>query len=321
MDKLTGRLVIPFLRLIRWPNILIVVFTQVLVMFAIIGRLYERAGTLPAMDVLLFSGLVFTTVLIAMAGYIINDSFDLRTDRINKPDGLIIGKYLSGRKVIRLYYMLNGLAILTGFVLSLKVGSYRLGLIFPMMILLLWFYSERYKQTVLAGNFIVSFMSASVVLIVWLFEFFALRLQPDKFITVYTQLTVINRILLAYALFAFLLTMVRELIKDAEDIEGDAVAGYYTLPVKYGVRFSKILAVVFLVLTIALLVFSCLKLFALALPVVMAYFAVITGFPLMFLIYKVIGAESKSDFHRISGMLKLIMLLGLSGMFLLAFYL
>lgn len=321
MDKLTGQHIIPFLRLIRWPNILIVVFTQVLVMFAIIGKLYERAGTLPALDVLLFSGLVFATVLIAMAGYIINDYFDLRTDRINKPDRLIIGKYLNGRKVIRLYYLLNGLAIVTGFVLSLKVGSYRLGLIFPMMILLLWFYSERYKQTALAGNFIVSFMSASVVLIVWLFEFFALRLQPDKFITVYTQLTVINRVLLAYAMFAFLLTMARELVKDAEDMEGDAATGCLTLPVKYGVRFSKILAVVFLVLTLVLLAFSCLKLFVLALPVVMAYFAIVIGFPLMLLIYKVMGSETKTDFHRISGLLKLVMLLGLSGMLILAFYL
>ncbi|NTW26501.1 MAG: UbiA family prenyltransferase [Lentimicrobium sp.] len=321
MDNLTGRFIIPFLRLIRWPNILIIILTQFLVMFAIIGRIYARSGTAPAMDIFLFSGLVFTTVLIAMAGYIINDLFDIRTDRINKPDALIVGKYLKGRKVVRLYYLLNGLAIVIGFLLSWKVGSYRLGLVFPMMILLLWFYSERFKQTILAGNLIVSFMTASVVLIVWLFEFFALRLQPDKFITVYTQLTVINRILPAFALFAFLLTMVRELIKDAEDVEGDATTGCSTLPVKYGVKFSKILAVVFLVLTLVLVVLSCLKLASMAMQAVLVYFAIIIGVPVVFLIYKVIRTESKSDFHRISGMLKLVMLLGLSGMLLLAFYL
>lgn len=319
MENLTGRFIIPFLRLIRWPNILIVILTQFLVMFAIIGRIYARSGTTPALDLFHFSGLVLTTVLIAMAGYIINDLFDIRTDRINKPNALIVGKYLKGRKVVRIYYVLNGLAIVSGFLLSWKVGSYRLGLIFPMMILLLWFYSEWFKQTILAGNFIVSFMTASVVLIVWLFEFFALRLQPDKFITVYTQLSLVNHILLAYALFAFLLTMVRELIKDAEDMDGDATTGCITFPVKYGIKLSKILAVVFLLLTLGLVIFSCIKLAAMAMPALLFYFALIIAGSVLFLIYKIIMSESKPDFHRVSALLKLVMLLGLSGMFLLAF--
>jgi 4-hydroxybenzoate polyprenyltransferase len=312
---------LPLLRLIRWPNLLIVILTQCMIMYVIIGRIYSHSGITPAFGLVPFITLIFTTVLIAAAGYIINDYFDVRTDRINKPESVVVGKYLPRRKAIILHIILNGVAIITGFFIAWKVGSFRLGLIFPLMTMMLWFYSERYKRTILTGNFSVAFMTAMVVLVVWLFEFFALRLQPDKFMAVYTQLGMINRIVFSYTFFAFLLTLVREIIKDAEDVEGDATTGCRTLPVIHGLRYSKILAAAFLALTLILVFACCIKLYLFAMPVPSLYFGTLVCLPIIYLLYKVLNATGKTDFHHISNLIKITMLAGILGMVLLAIYL
>ncbi|MFH1120686.1 MAG: geranylgeranylglycerol-phosphate geranylgeranyltransferase [Bacteroidota bacterium] len=321
MEYKTGFHMIHLLRLIRWPNLVIVMITQCMVMYLIIGRVYAHSGISPAMEILPFLALVLTTVIIAAAGYIINDYFDIRTDRINKPDAVVVGKYLPRRKAIKLHIILNSIAIAAGFIISWKVGSFRLGIIFPLMITLLWFYSERYKRTILTGNLSVALMTAMVVLVVWLFEFFALKSDPAKFMAVYTMLGLINRIVLSYSLFAFLLTMIREIIKDAEDIEGDASTGCRTLPVVYGIRSSGNLASTLLLIASLLVVAGCIYLFNHAMPVPSAYFGLVVCLPMLYILFKAFRAESKADFHKISKLIKLIMLAGILGMMLLAIYL
>ncbi|MBK6966798.1 MAG: UbiA family prenyltransferase [Bacteroidales bacterium] len=115
-------------------------------MYALIGRVYAGTGIEPALGSLLFFILVSVTALIAAAGYIINDYFDIRTDRINKPGSVVVGKYIPRRIAIKLHIIFNSVAIAAGFFLSIRVGSFRLWLIFPLMTILLWFYSERYKR-------------------------------------------------------------------------------------------------------------------------------------------------------------------------------
>ncbi|MHC1776317.1 MAG: geranylgeranylglycerol-phosphate geranylgeranyltransferase [Lentimicrobium sp.] len=321
MQNKSGRLFIPFLRLIRWPNLIIVIITQGLVMYALIGRTYAAAGIEPALDPLLFFILVSVTVIIAAAGYIINDYFDLRTDRINKPRSVVIGRFFPRRIAIKLHIIFNSIAIAAGFYLSLKIGSFRLWLIFPLMTILLWFYSERYKRKVLSGNLAVAFMSAMVVIVVWLFEFFALRQQPDKFMTVYTQLGLISRVVLTYAVFAFLLTLVREVVKDAEDVEGDAAIGCRTLPVVFGIRYSGNLAIGLLIVTLLLTFTACWFLIESSGIVPAAWFLLFVAVPVIYVIFKVKGAVVKAHFHRISNLLKLIMLSGIAGLVVLSFYL
>jgi 4-hydroxybenzoate polyprenyltransferase len=321
MQNKFGRLAKPFLHLIRWPNIVIVILTQSLVMYALIGRVYAGAGIEPALRPLLFFILVSVTALIAAAGYIINDYFDIRTDRINKPGSVVVGKFIPRRIAIKLHIIFNSVAIAAGLYLSIKVGSFRLWLIFPMMTILLWFYSERYKRKVLSGNLAVAFMSAMVVVVVWLFEFFALRQQPDKFMTVYTQIGLISRVVFTYALFAFLLSFVRELIKDAEDVEGDAITGCQTLPVVYGIRYSGNLAFVLLIVTLLLSLAGSFFLYKTSRLVPAFYFLIVVAVPVLFLAIQVAGARAKEQFHSISNLLKLLMLSGIVGLFILSFYL
>ncbi len=319
-NRFVGR-IYPFLRLIRWPNLLIIILTQCLVMFALLGRVYAGTGIGPALGPWLFFVLAAVTVIIAAAGYIINDYFDLRTDRINKPETVVIGKYFSRRMAIRLHFIFNGIAIAAGFYLSFSVGSYRLWFIFPMMTILLWFYSERYKSRILSGNIAVAFMSAMVVIVVWLFEFFALRQQPDKFMTVYTQLGMINRVVLTYALFAFLLTFVREVVKDAEDVEGDAATGCRTLPVAFGTGYSRILAISLLILTLLLTLTGCWFLFETSRLVPAVYFLILVAAPVVYLIFRVAAARIKDHYHKVSNMIKLIMLSGIVGLLILSLFL
>jgi len=313
--------VIHYLRLIRWPNIVIIILTQVLIRYAVIGVIYTHSGIDLALNNLLFSLLVLTTVIIASAGYIINDYFDMRTDRINKPISLVVGRYVGRRSAIKFHMVLNGLAILMGFYISWQVGSFRLGLIFPMITLLLWLYSERYKRMVLVGNLAVAFLSALVILIVWLFEFFALRLEPDQISLVYTDLWLISQIVGAYAVFAFLLSMVREIVKDVQDISGDSQTGCRTLPVVYGISMAQWIAVSLLGLTLLLVLLGSFKLLNMSHLIAALYFALFVGLPVLYTLYRLALSKSKGDFKQTSNLLKLNMLAGIIGMIPLAIYL
>ena len=321
MPRTNSMTVKSFLRLIRWPNLLIIILTQCLVMFALIGPVYNRSGLEPALDIWLFAALVFTTVIIAAAGYIINDYFDVRADLINKPEAVVVGKILKRRKAIQLHMIINSIAMLLGFFISLKVGSFRLGLIFPLMIVLLWFYSERYKRTILVGNLAVAFMSAMVVMIVWLFEFYALKTQPDNFMTVYTSLGLLSKIVFAFSLFAFLLTLAREIVKDAEDIEGDKETACRTLAVVHGIQVAKVIAISLLVLALLLVLAACRKLYEISMMVPSVYYLLMVALPGIYVIFRLSASRSREDFHRISTLVKLIMLSGILGMAILAIYL
>ncbi|MBK6966797.1 MAG: UbiA family prenyltransferase [Bacteroidales bacterium] len=160
-----------------------------------------------------------------------------------------------------------------------------------------------------------------VVIVVWLFEFFALRQQPDKFMTVYTQLGLISQVVFSYALFAFLLTFIREVVKDAEDVEGDAETGCQTLPVVFGIAYSRNLALVLLTVTLLLSITGIYFLFNTSRMVPAFYFLIVVAVPLVILAILVAGAKLKEQFHRISNLLKLLMLSGIVGLFILSFYL
>jgi len=170
--------VLSFFRLVRWANLLIMVFIQFALYYVLVDRFYGMVGVTPALGYTFLSLLVVVTVLVSAAGYIINDYFDIRVDRINKPGKMVIEKHINYRAALTMAWILNAVAVVLGFYLARESGSWRLGLLFPMVIMMLWLYSINYKRTVLWGNIAVALLSAMVVLFVWLFEFFMLRQQP-----------------------------------------------------------------------------------------------------------------------------------------------
>jgi 4-hydroxybenzoate polyprenyltransferase len=301
-------------RLIRFPNLLIILLTQLLLRFTILEPfLYGDTGADPSsfMD---FSILVLVTLLIASGGYVINDYFDVKIDAVNKPDKMIIDRQVSARGAIAIHLVINGIATLLGFFLAWRIHSLAFGLIFPFIAVLLWFYSASYKRTFLWGNIIVAFLTAFVILIVWLFEFFHLRLDAESFGLVVQKLKGVTRIFLAYAVFAFLVSLLREIIKDMEDWEGDEKFGCRTLPLVIGLKRSKAVVVALTLLNMALLGYGMAILCRLHFMWAFWYFLALVQIPVLYLIYSVLRAQDKNGYHFASSLTKLIMLTGLLSM-------
>ncbi|MCK5028715.1 MAG: geranylgeranylglycerol-phosphate geranylgeranyltransferase [Bacteroidales bacterium] len=257
-----------------------------------------------------FFFLVMATVFITAAGYVINDYFDTKTDMVNRPETVIVGKLMKRRSAILLHVFLNTIGIGLGAYISLYIGMPVLALVFVFITGLLWFYSTTYKRQFLIGNVIVALLTAIVPLMVILFEIpllneeYGLLLKELK-----SDFTLLILWVGAFALFAFLLTLIREIIKDVEDYEGDSAYGRQTLPIVLGVLNSKIVIITFLLTTLFSIVYIYFRF--LNDIITLAYFTLFLIFPLLLLLYKIIVAENKKDYHKASNLSKIIMLAGI----------
>ncbi|HEX8507631.1 MAG TPA: geranylgeranylglycerol-phosphate geranylgeranyltransferase [Hymenobacter sp.] len=203
--------------LVRWPNLLIMLLCLALV----------RAGLLlPELPLRLsllaprFGLLVLAALLVAAAGYIINDYYDVKIDAINRPDRLVIGRVVRRRKAMLAHVLMSGTGVLLAAWLHPVLGAVTLG-----TALLLWGYSARFKRLALVGNASIATLTAALVLLPEL----QLQLARNDG----------HSVVWPYALAAFLLTMVREIVKDVEDMRGDAQHGCRTLPLVVGVARTK----------------------------------------------------------------------------------
>lgn len=305
-----------YLRLFRWPNLLVISLTQVLVRYAVILPALEAQEIETGMPDILFLLLVMATLLITAAGYAINDYFDLRVDRINKPDKIVLGRYISRRKAILLHSFFNLAGFLMGTIVSVIIGKWHLSFIFLIIPSLLWLYSLRYKQRFLTGNILVSFMSAFVVVIVWVYEYSTLQITQ-----VSPTITTINIFVGVYALFAFLTTLAREIIKDIEDLKGDTKTGCRTLPIIMGIRKSKGIVITLQIIIILFLIAIQIIILRFELYFLFAYILLTVLFPILFLINKIINAHEKHDYNYLSRFSKFTMIAGVLSMPVLLFYL
>ena len=228
-------------RLIRIYNLLLIAITQYLVRFCIVKPILSVYGLQLGMSEFWFAMLVLSTVLIAAGGYAINDYFDTKTDRINRPDRVLVGKTFSRGFAIKLHFGLSTIGSLMGIATAIYVGEWKYALIFPLVAGMLWFYSTTYKSQFLIGNFIVSFLAAMVPVLVLIFEVARIgKIDYAYIANNQISLSPIIFMVLAYGLFAFLTTLIREVVKDMEDFKGDIETGRSTLPIVWGLTRSKI---------------------------------------------------------------------------------
>ncbi len=301
---------INFLRLIRYKNLLIIFLTQYLMRFCIIKPILEVYGLKLQFSELNFFFLVMATVLITAAGYVINDYFDTKTDLVNRPETVIVGRLLNRRWAILLHIIFNTIGIGLGAYISFYIGIPLLTLIFVLITGILWFYSTTYKRQFLIGNVIVALLTALVPLMVLLFEIPLLYKEYGLLIReMRTDFSVIVFWVGAFALFAFLLTLIREIIKDVEDFEGDSAYGRQTMPIVLGVLNSKIVIITFILTTAFSLMF--LNFTFLRDKFTFIYFILLLVIPLVYLIYMIIKADDKKDYHKASNLSKFIMLAGI----------
>lgn len=298
-------------RLIRLPNLLIIILIQYLLRYCILVPFIYSGSPTAISTFTDFSLLVLVTVLIAAGGYVINDYFDIKIDLINRPDKLAVNRIISPRGTIKLHMILNTIAILIGFYLAYRIRSFSFGFIFPFISGLLWIYSAKYKRVLIWGNIIVSTLSAFVILIVGLFEFFWSRTNPVFFVTIVPDLQWINRVFFAYSLFAFLVSLFREIIKDMEDYGGDEPNDCRTLPVVAGLRFSKFVVAALIIFTILLLGYGQIILFRMGLNLLFWYFIIAVQIPALYLFIELFRTKGKSDYHFLSLLSKLIMIAGI----------
>jgi 4-hydroxybenzoate polyprenyltransferase len=306
-----------YLKLFRWPNLLMVALIQVLFRYGIIDPILRSEGIELALSHADFALLVLATVLITAAGYAINDYFDLRTDRINKPHRIILGRQISRRKAIFFHSLFNILAVVTGAWLAYRSGYWPMVFVFIIIPTLLWLYSVRYKKKYLLGNIIIAFLAAFVIGIVWALESAALAAQGINT----ENLFVISGFSHIYALFAFLTTFTREIIKDIEDIKGDAKTGCRTMPVVSGIRKTKKLIISLIIITFLFIAWVQIYLLLRDFDVIFSYLLLTVQIPFILMINKTLLAKEKTDYHYLSLFAKWIMLAGILSMFLFNFYL
>lgn len=237
-------------------------------------------------DIHLFT-LCVSTVLIAAAGYIINDYYDVKIDLINKPERVVIGKTVGRRYAIFLHTFLSLAGVALGLLLSWQIALANFAAAF-----LLWFYSNHLKRKPFFGNALVALLTGFSVALVAI---------------LYAQHQII---IYVYAGFAFFMTLIREIIKDAEDLKGDNTYGCKTLPILWGLpktrRFIYLLTAVFLVLVFVIH-------FAIQqLPI--GYFVAFFLVPLVLLMVQLSRADTRRDFFNLSTLCKVIMLLGILSM-------
>ena len=307
----------PYLKIIRLPNLGIIILTQYLLRYCVINTWYGLSGLSAAFSHFDFALLVISTILIAAGGNIINDIFDVETDKINKPEKMLIGKSIPGLTAKTLYLSFSVIGVALGIYLAYQVKSIQLGLIFPAIAIMLFLYSKTYQKTLLLGNVIVASLSAMVILIVWLFEFFALTANPMVYVEVQNYLTPVSYIFFAYAMFAFIVSLIREILKDAEDREGDGESGYGTLVVVYGNDVAKVVASVIIVFGMTLLVFSQYWLYGNGFILVTWYLGIV-HILFLYVLYYVLKAKTQKDFHSVSNTCKVLMLAGILSMQLLS---
>jgi 4-hydroxybenzoate polyprenyltransferase len=184
--------------------------------------------------------LVVSTLLIAAGGNIINDYFDVKADRINKPNKLIISKHIKPRWAILSHWFLNGIALLIGTYLSIKYTSFSFAFIYLVCINALWFYSVYFKRKAFVGNFIVSVLTALVPTTCGIYFHFTGLNQPyvsNNFWLDYLHED--YRLIFGMAIFAFLLNLAREIVKDIQDVKGDLELHATTLPIVFGRKAAK----------------------------------------------------------------------------------
>lgn len=271
-------------RISRPINLLMVAFAQLMAAYFLVETTNE--GIPAFQDYKLFL-LVFSTIIITAAGYMINDYYDVKIDYVNRPHEVVVGKGIKRRVVITLHTLLNLSGVTMGFMVAPRIGIINFIASF-----LLWLYSNRFKRQPFIGNLTVAFLTG---LAIYLVAFYYQKAEL---------------LVLTYAIFAFFLNLIREIIKDIEDRQGDRIHGCRTLPIVLGFRKTK--DVIFL---IAICFVSAIAIISIEInkPQLFYYFGFL-GLFFMYFMYKIYQADRRDHFTRLSLFAKVLMLVGTMSM-------
>ena len=299
------------LNLIRYKNLIMIAVVQLLIKYALFPAF--------AIDITLnglgFAVLVLATVFIAAGGYVINDIYDMETDAINKPNKVIVGKQITEDFANKLYILFTVIGVGLGFYLSNSVGKPPFFIVFLAISGLLYIYASYLKQVAVVGNIVVSGAVALSLLVVGIFELVP-AISPENQNVQSTMFEVLTD----FAIFAFLINFIREIVKDIQDVDGDHKAGMQTLPIVFGKARTAKIAFGLTCITILIIAYYIGTFVYMHIEAII-YFLILVIAPLIYIAIKLFTAENNTEFKHISLILKLVMITGMLSMVLYRFIL
>jgi 4-hydroxybenzoate polyprenyltransferase len=321
--------IISFSKLIRLPNLLIIALAQYAVRWGIIYPMYtflnkqliqNYPDKITNPDIIHFQVsemefffLSLATVMIAAAGYIINDYFDVKIDRINKPQQMIIDKGIKRRVAMGAHFVISSIAILIAMLVSFKLGLWQYGFIYIACAVGLWVYSTEFKKQFLIGNIIVALFVALVPFTVGLYE---LHLAVDKYRVLTLPPFEVNfkamfNFIVGFSALAFLINFIREIIKDIEDMEGDKEFGCRTIPIVLGIDTARNMVSFLVIITMLIIGYVQMGQYQSGAIISFGYLLVFLQIPLAVIVYLLLKARIPGDFRKPDILSKVVMLTGI----------
>lgn len=308
------------IRLTRPLNLAIIALTMWLMRYFVLQPTVEVNGFQLQLPAWKFSLLVLSTVLIAAAGNIINDYFDQRTDRVNKPQDMIVGVHVKRRVAMLVHQFFNLSGLTLAVYVAWSIGMWKLSIVSFFAAGSLWFYSVHFKRDLIAGNVIIAFLAGLVPILVGIYEIpLLLDTYGEEVAEVYAQMRpnedpkayfkVMFYFILGYSGFAFLLNLVREIQKDMADVKGDLYIKAQTIPLVFGLKKAKKITAALIVITLILIVW--LQQTLIDDLVTTIYAAVFVISPMLIGLYFNHKAVRRPEFVRAGNALKVAMLGGI----------
>ncbi len=276
--------------------------------------MYAPYHATPTLTDFQFILLVLATLSIAAAGYIINDIYDQEIDRINKPDAVIVGKKISEKKASNLFIVLNIIGVGIGFYLANSIQRPVFVSFFIVISILLYLYATSFKKILIVGNLLIAVLVAMSILIVPVFDLLPVINWQNQVVQKRTFLLILD-----FAIFAFFINWIREIVKDLLDVDGDKKGGINSLPIAIGKsRTVKIIIALTFILLCSVIYYMYENLYKY--QILMLYFLIFIVGPLLYLCIKAVDAKSKKRYRLLSSLLKLIMVTGICAMILFRFF-
>ncbi len=302
------KILIAFFRLVRWPNLVFIALTQLLFEYCIYDRIFPYSIASKQS----FFVIMLASIFIAAAGYMINDYFDLDIDQVNKPEKVVVNSIISRRWVI-FWHMFLSLIGIYATIFALSFHNYwHLVLANMASVIFLWVYSTSLKKQLLIGNILISMLTAWVIGVLY-FSKYPLE-DINKVVSPNMQNVRFFRLTVLYAAFAFIISLIREVVKDMEDLEGDRKYGCRTMPIVWGVNASKVFVAVWLIVLIAVLIILQLYVVQMGWWINIGYSLIFILLPLFYVFSKLFKAKTPTDYHHLSSVIKIIMLAGIISM-------
>jgi len=292
-----------FLKLIRFQNLIMLAIMQLIFRYGFLD-LQKIPLALNDWQYLL---LVLSTVFIAAGGYLINNVFDKSTDEINKPNDVVVGKGISEAMAYNFYIALNIIGVGVGFYLANVIERPGFALLFIVISGTLYLYASGLKQSLLIGNIIVALLLSLSIIIIAIFDLLPMITPANQ-----AGMGLLFKILLDYAIFAFIINFIREIVKDLEDVNGDYNQGMNTLPIALGVaRTSRIVFGLSFIPLGLIIYYINENLFSYDLYYATAYGLVLILAPLLYFTIKIFSAKNQKDFNHLSKVLKFVIFFGI----------